>query len=165
MSNTTNNATVTPIKKTSAPKKTSTGRKRATGKRARQKQLNRLENVLTLVLGCGIPALSLALSRIAGAQFAAGHVNLAAVSAGLVLCVLAVSLSHVAEAIREVTGAERWLSWALAVAIDASLVSCEVTSVTTEVEGVVCLLVIIGVATVSAALNVYAFKLSQQRRK
>lgn len=158
--NTMSNASVTPITTTSKPKR----RAPQGGKRKRAKQLGRMESALTLVLGCGIPLLSLALSRIAGALYAQHHLVLAYTLAVLVLCVLAVSLSHVAEAIREITGSERWLSWSLAIAIDASLVTCEVVNVTAAIEQITCWLVIGAVVAVSAALNVYAFKLSQQRR-
>src|SRR5262249_32285327 len=58
---------------------------------------------ITVGMGCGIPGLSLALSSIGGRLLQEGHAGLGC--AALVLCcsVLAVSLSHLAWAVRDIT--------------------------------------------------------------
>ena len=62
---------------------------------------------LTVALGVFIPVMSLATSKIAGTLAAHGHYALAAFGAGIGVAVLAVSLSHLAWAVRDVTGAGR----------------------------------------------------------
>ena len=125
-------------------------------------QLNKLQHRLTTVLGIGIPAMTLALSYIGGSLWYTGRTGLALAAGALVLCVLAVSLTHVARAIREVSGTEVWLSWAMAIAIDAGLVVCELATVGSAVEQYMCWAVVTCVAAASAALNVYAFRLAQK---
>lgn len=145
-----------------APRKPRTIRRG--GRRARQRRINWLERHLTTVLGVGIPALSVALSRVAGSLWVGGHHILALAAGALVICVLSVSLAHVARAIRELSGAEPWLSWALALSLDAGLVVSEIASVTTDAERLTCTAIVVSVVVVSAALNVFAFQLVQQER-
>jgi hypothetical protein len=111
---------------------------------------------LTVAMGCGIPGLSLALSSIGGRLLLEGHRGHG--TAALVLCgaVLAVSLSHLAWAIGDITRSARWQSWCLAVAIDLSLVLGELAGVAGFRLWVVP--VVMGAVTlVSAVLNCWAF--------
>lgn len=118
--------------------------------------VGRVRRVLTVGLGCGIPALSLSLSHTGGELLRHGHYGLG--SAALVLCgsVLAVSLSHLAWAIEDITHSARWQAWCLAVAVDVALVLGELTRVAGFTSWVVPALMA-SVTVVSAALNCWAF--------
>ena len=79
-------------------------------------------------------------------------------AAALLLCcaVLAVSLSHLAGAIRDITRSATWQAWSLAVAVDLSMVVCELSRVAGFELWVVP--VLLGAVTVaSAGLNCWAF--------
>jgi hypothetical protein len=111
---------------------------------------------ITVGMGCGVPVLSLALSSIGGQLVAQGHGVLG--GGALVLCcsVLAVSLSHLAWAVRDITRSAWWQSWCLAAAIDLSLVLGELAGVA----GFSCWVVpavMVSVTVVSAVLNCWAF--------
>src|SRR4051794_19996905 len=80
---------------------------------------------MTVALGVGIPCLSLAMSKLAGTLAAGGLLALAAFALGLMVAVLAVSLPHLAWSVANVTRSGRRASWSLAVALDLSLVLCE----------------------------------------
>jgi cytochrome c biogenesis protein CcdA len=113
---------------------------------------------MTLALGCGIPVLSLALSMIAGTL--ANRVPLLALFAfGLMIAVLMVSLPHLRWAISDITKSERLASWCLAVALDLSLVLCELTHVYADDcgLGLVVNCVMLAVCLASMALNCWAF--------
>jgi hypothetical protein len=58
-------------------------------------------------LGAGIPGLSLALSSIGGRLLEQGHGYLGCGAMALCCSVLAVSLSHLAWAVRDITGSAR----------------------------------------------------------
>jgi len=79
---------------------------------------SRYKFALTIALGVFIPVMSLATSKIAGTLAGHGFFALAAFGAAIGVAVLAVSLSHLAWAIRDVTGSGPRASWALAVALD-----------------------------------------------
>jgi hypothetical protein len=117
---------------------------------------NKVRQGITLGMGCGIPCLSLALSNIGGRLVGEGHCVLG--TGAMLLCcgVLAVSLSHLAWAVRDITRSAWWQSWCLAVAIDLSLVLGELASVagfdSWLVSGVM-----MSVCVVSAVLNCWAF--------
>jgi hypothetical protein len=103
-------------------------------------------------MGCGVPVLSLALRSIGGQLVAQGHAVLG--RGALVLCcsVLAVSLSHLAWAVRDITRSAWWQSWCLAGAIDLFLVLGELAGVA----GISCWVVptvMASVTVVSAILN------------
>jgi hypothetical protein len=117
---------------------------------------SRFGRALTVGLGCGIPGLSLALSSIGGRLLAEGHPYLG--GAALVLCsaVLAVSLSHLAWAIQDITRSARWQAWALALAVDVALVLGELACVAGAGWWLVTALMV-AVACVSAVLNCWAF--------
>lgn len=111
---------------------------------------------VTVAMGCGIPALSLSLSSIGGALYDAGMPVLGTAAIGLTCGVLAVSLSHLASAIRCITRSAVWQAWALAVVIDCSLVVCELTRVAGFSSWVVPA-VMVGVTAFSMLLNCHAF--------
>ena len=114
---------------------------------------------LTVALGVFIPLMSVATSKIAGTLAGHGHYALAAFGAGIGVAVLAVSLSHLAWAIRDVTGSGTRSSWALAVALDCGIVLCELVHVGAGAAGLslVCWAVLIVVAGFSMVLNCHAF--------
>ncbi len=111
---------------------------------------------ITVSLGCGIPCLSLAMSSIGGRLLCEGRTGLGIASLGLCSAVLAVSLSHLAWAIKDITGSARWQSWCLAGAIDLSLVLGELAQVSGFVLWVVTA-VMVSVTIASALLNCVAF--------
>jgi hypothetical protein len=114
---------------------------------------------LTLAMGCGIPLGSLALSTVAGTLARAGHPVLATGATGLTACVLAVSLSHLAWAIRDITSSPRWASWALAIAFDLALVlgeSVHVYAADADLGALVTALMV-AVCGLSMVLNCWAF--------
>jgi hypothetical protein len=116
----------------------------------------RMRTAITLGMGCGIPCLSLALSSIGGRLCVAGHLGLG--TAALLLCcsVLAVSLSHLAWAIGDITRSARWQAWCLAGAIDLCLVLGELAGVA-GFELWTVTAVMAAVTVTSAVLNTWAF--------
>jgi hypothetical protein len=121
--------------------------------------VSRYKLALTVALGVLIPLLSLTLSKIAGTLAGEKKFALAAFAAGIGAAVLAVSLSHLAWAVRDVTGSGPRASWALAVALDCSLVLCELVHVGAAAAGLdaVCWCVVVVVAGFSMVLNCHAF--------
>lgn len=132
------------------------GSRKPVGKPRKGQRSARARWWTTVALGCGVPALSLSLSSIGGRLLAEGHGLLG--SCGMVLCctVLGVSLSHLAWAIGDITKAKGWQPWALAMAIDASLVLGELSQVY-GFESVLVPVVMASVAVMSAWLNCWAF--------
>jgi hypothetical protein len=124
-----------------------------------KRQTSRLKVGMTVALGVGIPLLSLAMSKLAGTLAANAHYGLAGFALGLMVAVLAVSLSHLAWAVGDVTRSGPWASWAMAVSLDLSLVLCELCHVYAGTLGLdaVCYAVMVSVALASMALNVWAF--------
>ena len=115
-----------------------------------------LGRAITVGMGCGIPCLSLALSSIGGRLLVAGNSWLGGSMLCLCCTVLAVSLSHLAWAVRDITRSAWWQSWCLAVAIDVSLVLGELAGVAGFSFWVV-QAVMGSVTLVSAVLNCWAF--------
>jgi hypothetical protein len=117
---------------------------------------DRARRWITMGMGAGIPCLSLALSSIGGRLAAEGHHALG--GGALVLCcsVLAVSLSHLAWAIRDITRSAWWQSWCLAAAVDLSLVLGELAGIAGYASWVVAA-VMVSVTLCSAVLNCWAF--------
>jgi hypothetical protein len=109
-----------------------------------------------VAIGCGIPCLSLALSSIGGQLIQSGERALGVGVLGLCCAVLAVSLSHLAWAVKDITKSRGWQSWCLAGAIDLSLVLCELALVAGFSLWVVPV-VMVSVTVVSAVLNCWAF--------
>ena len=89
----------------------------------------RVRRSITVGAGCGMPVLSLALSSIGGRLLCDGSYVLGTAMLGLCCTVLAVSLSHLAWAIGDITRSKAWQSWCLAIACDLSLVLCELCGV------------------------------------
>ena len=114
---------------------------------------------LTLFLGCGIPLLSLALSRLAGTLATHQQYALAGFAFLLMAAVLTVSLSHLALAVADVTTSGPRASWCLAVSLDLSLVLCELVHVRAGGLGLsaVCYAVMTSVCLASVSLNCWAF--------
>lgn len=142
-------------------------RVRATKKQAPRikavSKLDRLKLGMTIALGVGIPLLSLAMSKLAGTLAVAEKYALAVFALYLMLAVLGVSLSHLAGSIENITRSHWLASWSLAVALDLSLVMCEMCHVYANNLGLewVTIAVMVCVAVVSMALNVYAFLLNK----
>jgi hypothetical protein len=113
---------------------------------------------MTLALGCGIPLLSLAFSKIAG-TLAVSHWPLALFAFVLMASVLAVSLPHLQWAIADVTNSGRWPSAFLAVALDLAIVLCETVITFAQDAGLlpVVYAVMGAVCIASMALNCWAF--------
>ncbi len=113
----------------------------------------------TLVMGVAIPLLSLGLSNTGGNLARTNHVILAGFAFGLMACVLAVSLSHLAWAVEDITRSPRWASWLLAVAFDLMLVLAEMCHVgaTDAGVGTVTTIMMVAVALLSMFLNCWAF--------
>jgi hypothetical protein len=125
-------------------------------KRLSAVRLSVMRRWLTVGMGCGIPGLSLALSSLGGQLLRASQIWLGGGSLALCASVLAVSLSHLAAAVQDITRSARWQGWCLAVAIDVSLVLCELA----RVAGEDCWLVLGLMSAVTAAsmgLNCWAF--------
>jgi hypothetical protein len=122
----------------------------------RSNSLDRAKGVITVVMGCGIPCFSLALSSIGGRLVAEGLPYLGASALTLCCTVLAVSLSHLAWAVRDITGSATWQAWCLASAIDLSLVIGELAGINGFFYWLVPV-VMVAVTIVSALLNCWAF--------
>lgn len=120
------------------------------------RSIGRARYWITVGMGCGIPSLSLALSIIGGRLCREGFTGLGVGALGLCCSVLSVSLSHLAWAVRDITRSATWQSWALALAIDSSLVLGELAGVAGFQLWVVPA-VMVCVTVVSAVLNCWAF--------
>jgi hypothetical protein len=116
----------------------------------------RIRKAITVALGCGIPCLSLALSSIGGRLIVAANLALGIGFLGLCCTVLTVSLSHLAWAVRDITKSSQWQSWMLAIAIDCSLVACELAGVAGYDSWTVTAVMACVTAT-SAVLNCWGF--------
>ncbi len=118
----------------------------------------RLAVCLTVGMGVGIPALTLALTTVAGKLAMLGHRLLATGLVGVCCTVLAVSLSHLAWAVRDITRSAQWQAWSLAVAIDLSIVFSEAVHVFAPgVCDTLTTAIMVAVTAASMALNVWAF--------
>jgi hypothetical protein len=84
---------------------------------------------MTVSLGVGIPLLSLAMSKLAGTLASAGKYLLGLAALGLMVAVLSVSLAHLSWSIENLTRSSKRASWALAIALDVSLIVCEAVEV------------------------------------
>jgi hypothetical protein len=134
-------------------------RKRASARPRAGRKPDRYRRALTIALGVFIPLMSVATSKIAGTLAGHGHYALAAFGALIGVAVLAVSPSHLAWAVRDVTGSGPRASWALAVALDCGIVLCELVHVAAGGAGLalVCWAVLVVVAGFSMVLNCHAF--------
>ena len=118
--------------------------------------VTRSRRPLTIGLGCGIPLLSLTLSHQGGELLAADHYALGCGSLALCAVVLALSLSHLASAIEDITHSSRWQAWALAIATDSALVTAELVRVSGQ-GGAVQWAMLAVLTMASACLNCWAF--------
>lgn len=118
---------------------------------------------ITLAMGCGIPVLSFLLSSTGGHLVADGrswiYYALGFGAFCLCSCALAVSLSHLADAIRDITRSSRRASWLLAIAFDSALVFGElVRSLASEADvGWTVAAIMLMVVAFSMGLNCWAF--------
>jgi hypothetical protein len=131
-----------------------------------KRQVNHFKVAMTVALGVGIPLLSLAMSKLSGTLAIHGKWGLALFAFGLMVATLAVSLSHLAWAVGHITKSTPRASWSLAIALDLSLVMCELVHVYAESLGLsaVCWSVMAAVAVASMMLNVYAFLAHDSRK-
>jgi len=121
---------------------------------------------LTLTMGVFIPLFSLGLSHVGGTLMRTGLerqvpiiIALAFFAFALMACVLAVSLSHLAWAVQDITKSHVWASWLLAVAFDLALVLGELCHVSASEVGVgeVVTVIMACVCGLSMFLNCWAF--------
>ena len=119
--------------------------------------MNRTRTIITIAAGCSIPLLSLALSYMGGSLLT-NEASMALALTLLTLCcvVLAVSLSHLAWAISDITRSPMWASWCLAIAVDATLVACELSS-SLGYGSMIVSTTIFAVTLASMVLNCWAF--------
>lgn len=124
-----------------------------------QQKPDKMKSRITIAIGCGIPLLSLAMSKIGGTLLPT-HLLLGLFAFGLMIAVLVVSLPHLAWSIADITKSDKKSSWFLAVALDLSLVLCELVHVYASESGlnVIIYLVMATVAIASMILNCWAFK-------
>lgn len=118
-----------------------------------------VERTVTVLMGAAIPLLSLSLSSLGGSLLAGGQWFLGLVALALCVCVLGVSLAHVAFAIGAITKSPAWASSALAVSVDATLVVGELAGVFASEVDVYALRMglMFAVTVASQILNIYAF--------
>ena len=125
-----------------------------------KKQSPKLRNYITISIGCGIPLLSLAMSNIGGNLI--GQQTMLSLFAFLLMgAVLVVSLPHLAWSIKDITKSDKLASWSFAIALDLSLVLCELVHVYTTELKIITTVVIVAVAGTSMVLNCWAFKNNQ----
>lgn len=122
---------------------------------------------MTVTFGIFIPLVSYTLSKAAGKSYIHGYDLVAYGLLFLILATLAVSLTHVAEAVEHITGSTKFISFATAVALDATLVAMEALHATAAAKLHIETLtggLALAICAVSAAANVYAFRLAQTKR-
>jgi hypothetical protein len=118
----------------------------------------RLALGLTTSWGIGIPALTLALTTVGGKLAMSGHRLLAGGLVGVCATVLAVSLSHLAWSVQDITRSARWQAWMLAIAVDLSIVLSEAVHVFAPgVADGLSTCIMVAVTAASMSMNVWAF--------
>lgn len=115
-----------------------------------------LRQWVTISMGCGIPLFSLACSHLGGTLLQDSNYILGLSFLGLCATCLSVSLSHLAWAIRDITGSSAWQAWALAIIVDMGIILCELMSVCDSPSWVKTA-VMISVTMFSMVLNCWAF--------
>jgi hypothetical protein len=143
----------------SIPVKPAQGKRKVKKARRVKTPPTMLKVMLTIIIGVGIPLLSLALAKLAGTLAAAQMYALSLLAFALMIAVLSVSLKHLAWSITDITRSPPKASWAMAISLDLSLVLCELIHVYANTLGLdmVANAVMICVALTSMALNVWAF--------
>lgn len=119
--------------------------------------VSRARKAITIVMGCGIPAVSLYTSHRAGELLTVGAYVGGLMFLSVCLTVLALSLSHLATAIGDITRSNVRDSWLLAVALDAGIVVCELTKAMGHDGGWLAMLFLVGITGASMLLNCWAF--------
>jgi hypothetical protein len=121
---------------------------------------------VTIAMGIAIPLLSLTLSKMGGTLLNTNLI-LAMMAFGLMTAVLAVSLPHLAWSISDITRSDRRSAWCLAVALDLSLVLCELVGVYASEAGLggYATVMLFSVVAGSAVLNCWAFLKSHTTAK
>jgi len=133
---------------------TTTARKRNQVKAA---TMSKARKALTITMGCGIPAVSLYTSHRAGELLTVGAYVGGLMFLAVCLTVLALSLSHLATAIGDITRSNVRDSWLLAVALDAGIVVCELTKAMGHDGGWLAMAFLVGITGASMLLNCWAF--------
>lgn len=162
MTTTTTNGTLDTTK-TRKPRVKKTAETTPTTPKSRVPSVATQRKWITLAMGCGIPVLSFLLSSAGGHLVADGrtwvYYALGFMAFGLCSCALAVSLTHLADAIGDITRSSRRASWLLAVAFDSALIFGElVRSLASEADvgwtvGAIMMMVVV----FSMGLNCWAF--------
>jgi len=133
---------------------TTTTRKRNAVKAA---TMSKARKALTITMGCGIPAVSLYTSHRAGELLTMGAYVGGIMFLAVCLTVLALSLSHLATAIGDITRSNARDSWLLAIALDAGIVVVELTKAMGHDGGFLATLFLVGITGASMLLNCWAF--------
>ena len=129
--------------------------KTVAAEQASQQKSQRFAWWVTVLMGVGIPALSLVCSSFVGELWHTLPV-LAGAFALVGLAVMGVSITHLTWAIGDITRSPWGPSLVLAIAIDACIVLCELANVMGH-NGAMVLGTMVTATLVSMVLNVYAF--------
>lgn len=158
-----NTLTVVPARKTSRPSSTSKRSRTSGAGKARQATIpDGLRVTLTYAMAAVMPLLSVAGARLTGTLVRADAWFVASVAGVVALTIFAVSLSHVAQAVRALTKAPLAHSRALAMAFDGAIIAAELTmgALPNDVGlARVCIALMVGMGLLTALLNLCAFKL------
>lgn len=119
------------------------------------RKVNRVKLAAKIVLGVGIPSLVLSMSSLFG-TLASERNALAVLPACVGLTMLYVSLSHVADSVARLTGSTTHHAYAMAIALDVGIVTCELVGMTGQA-GMIPGMTLTGCTVTSMLLNVYAF--------
>ncbi len=112
---------------------------------------------ITILMGCGIPLVSLYTSHRAGELLQGASVTFGCMFLAICCTVLALSLSHLADAIADITRSSKRNSWLLAVALDCGIVACELTRAAGHDGGWLAMAFLVGITGASMLLNCWAF--------
>jgi len=120
-------------------------------------QMQSARRAITIVMGVGIPLVSLYTSHRAGELFLADAIPSGLMFLAICCTVLILSLSHLADAIGDITRSSPRNSWLLAVALDCGIVACELTRAAGHDGGWLATAFLVGVTGTSMLLNCWAF--------
>ena len=125
-------------------------------------QVNNYRRYITVGAGCFIPLLSLSLSHMGGSRVTSESLAEMLCGFGLLgLCitVLCVSLGHLSEAVQDITKSTPKASWMMAVAVDLTMVTTELstTFATNDADSWLRVAVMAAVTVGSMILNCWAF--------
>lgn len=111
---------------------------------------------VTIGLGCGIPAFCLYTSHRGGQLLSNGAWACGGMLLAICITMLALSLSHLAEAVRDVAKLSPRNSWLMAAALDCGIVACELTQAAGHDGGWLATAFLIGITGASMLLNSWA---------